>query len=267
MRLTSSQHKHPYHLADASPWPLFCSIAILSLAIATVMSLHEFSSGGFFLKFSFLVVAFILGLWWRDIVRESTFLGEHTFLVQRGLRLGMFLFILSEVMFFFGFFWAFFHSALAPAVQIGGIWPPKGIVPLYPWGLPFLNTMLLLLSGAVITWSHFELRSGNFFVSFKTLLYTITLGLFFTFVQYYEYKHASFHIGDSVFGSIFYLATGFHGAHVLIGTTFLIVCLLRLALKHFTRTHHFGFEAAAWYWHFVDVVWLFLFVSIYWWGG
>ena len=170
-------------------------------------------------------------------------------------------------MFFFAFFWAFFASSLSPSQEIGGIWPPPGIDVLNPWEVPLLNTVILLLSGATCTWSHNAIVVGDRSSSLISLALTIFLGSFFTCLQAVEYYDANFTMSDGIYGSVFFLATGFHGFHVLIGSTFLAVCLLRLYNFHFTKQHHFGFEAAAWYWHFVDVVWLFLFVSIYWWGG
>jgi len=205
--------------------------------------------------------------WWRDIVREATYEGQHTNQVQIGLRSGMVLFILSEVMFFFGFFWAFFHSALAPVPEIGSLWPPLGITTIDAWGIPLLNTILLLSSGATVTWAHHAIVCGDGINAERALYITLILALFFTSLQGLEYLEATFTISDSVYGSTFFLATGFHGLHVIIGTIFLMVGTVRLRNHHFTKQHHFGFEAAAWYWHFVDVVWLFLFVVIYWWGG
>jgi heme/copper-type cytochrome/quinol oxidase subunit 3 len=179
----------------------------------------------------------------------------------------MVLFIISEIMFFFGFFWAFFHSALIPSIFIGAVWPPIGIEVLNPWGLPFLNTLILLSSGVSITWAHRALIAGLFIDTILGLEITISLGILFTCFQVYEYVLAPFAINSGIYGSIFFLATGFHGFHVLIGTIFLIVCLVRQFKFHLMKDHHFGFEAAAWYWHFADVVWLFSFTVIYWWGS
>ena len=206
-------------------------------------------------------------VWFRDVVREGTFQGHHTKVVQKGLKMGMILFITSEVMFFFAFFWGFFHSSLAPTVELGSVWPPMGINVLNPWEVPLLNTAILLCSGVTVTWAHHALVAGSRSQALSGLFLTISLGVIFTMLQAFEYLEASFTIADSVYGSCFYMATGFHGFHVLVGTLFLAVCLFRLYNHHFTRQHHLGFEAAAWYWHFVDVVWLFLFVSIYWWGN
>ena len=176
------------------------------------------------------------------------------------------LFILSEVCFFFAFFWAFFHRRLAPTIELGNRWPPTGINPLSPWGVPLLNTIVLLSSGVTVTWAHHAILAGNQKEGTLGLLLTVILGGYFTFLQGIEYFESRFSIRDRVYGTTFFVATGFHGLHVLIGRTFLLVCLVRHVKMHFTEGHHLGFEAAAWYWHFVDVVWLFLFVSIYWWG-
>nr|AKH90808.1 cytochrome c oxidase subunit III [Rhinogobio typus] len=187
--------------------------------------------------------------------------------VQKGLRYGMILFITSEVFFFLGFFWAFYHSSLAPTPELGGCWPPTGITTLDPFEVPLLNTAVLLASGVTVTWAHHSIMEGERKQAIQSLTLTILLGFYFTALQAMEYYEAPFTIADGVYGSTFFVATGFHGLHVIIGSTFLAVCLIRQIQYHFTSEHHFGFEAAAWYWHFVDVVWLFLYVSIYWWGS
>ena len=262
----SGHQRHTFHLVDQSPWPLVGSISALTLTNGAVLYFHSFKTGGFTLVLGFVMVLYTMFVWWRDVIREGTFEGHHTKVVQKGLRYGMILFIVSEVMFFFAFFWAFFASSLAPTVEIGSIWPPEGIHPFNPWDVPLLNTIILLSSGATVTWAHHAIITGLRYEGIYGLIATIFLALIFTGLQAYEYKEASFDISDGIYGSTFYMATGFHGFHVIVGTTFLAVCLVRLIKYHFTTKHHFGFEAAAWYWHFVDVVWLFLFVSIYWWG-
>lgn len=204
--------------------------------------------------------------WWRDITREGTFQGIHTNQVTLGLKIGIILFITSEVFFFISFFWAFFHRRLSPVIELGLIWPPIGINIFNPFQIPLLNTIILLSSGISVTWAHHRLINKNFNETYKRLLLTIILGIYFSFLQGYEYIDASFTFADSVYGSTFFIATGFHGIHVLIGTLFLFICFLRHNKFHFSKNHHFGFEAAAWYWHFVDIVWLFLYLSIYWWG-
>lgn len=259
--------KHPFHLVDPSPWPIFASFAAFLSTVGGVMYMHAYSGGGLVLSLGQSMILYSMFVWWRDVVRESTYQGHHTSLVQLGVRYGMILFIVSEVMFFLAFFWAFFHSSLAPSVEIGAVWPPKGIQALNPWEIPFLNTLILLSSGAAVTWAHHAILAGQHQQAIIGLALTVILAVFFTAFQGYEYLEAPFTISDGIYGSTFFLATGFHGFHVFIGTVFLFVCLVRLNLHHFTKKHHFGFEAAAWYWHFVDVVWLFLFVSIYYWGG
>jgi len=260
-------HEHPYHLVDESPWPLLTSIAVLTTTVGGVLYMHFFKNGFLTLLLGLVFLITCMACWWSDVVMESTYEGHHTSYVRNGLRYGMLLFIASEVMFFFAFFWAFFHSSLAPAIQIGAVWPPKGVLVFNPWEIPALNTIILLLSGATVTWAHFALAGGLRMETLVALGLTVFLGMIFTMFQVYEYIEAPFTMSDGIYGSVFFMATGFHGFHVLIGTAFLLVCLVRHINYHFTSTHHLGFEAAAWYWHFVDVVWLFLFISIYWWGS
>jgi len=252
---------------DPSPWPLVAAIGALGFTSGMVMYMHAYTGGGFFMTMGLVTIVYCMYTWWRDIVREATYEGLHTQVVQEGLRMGMLLFICSEVMFFFAFFWAFFHSSVNPVPEIGSLWPPQGIEVFNPWEVPFLNTIILLSSGATVTWAHHSIVAGDRRGAILALVYTIVLAIAFTGFQVFEYTHASFSMSDGIYGSCFYMATGFHGFHVFVGTCFLTVCLARLIRHHFTREHHYGFEAAAWYWHFVDVVWLFLFVAVYWWGG
>ena len=257
--------KHPYHLVDPSPWPVVGSLAAGVLTVGLVLFMHDIANWVW--PIGVALVLLTMFMWWRDVVREGTFFGHHTPVVQIGLRYGMLLFIASEVMFFSAFFWAFFSAALFPAESIGGIWPPEGVLVFDPFQLPLLNTLILLTSGVTVTWAHHALREGDRKGVLQGLGLTILLGLTFTCVQAYEYAHAAFGFRDGIYSSTFFMATGFHGAHVIIGTIFLIVCWVRAYLGHFKPDHHFGFEAAAWYWHFVDVVWLFLFFCIYIWGA
>lgn len=254
---------HKFHLVSQSPWPLYASASVLTLALGLVLSMHGFAGGFKTLIFGFIITVFFATLWWRDVIRESTFEGCHTRKVQQGLRLGFILFIVSETMLFVSLFWAFFHSSLAPGIEIGGVWPPNGVVTLNTWGIPLLNTYILLLSGATLTYAHYSLVLGDLIKTINSLLVTLFLALFFLLLQAYEYKTAPFDISDSVYGSTFYLLTGFHGLHVLVGFLFLLVCFYRLSSRHFTKEHHLGFEAAAWYWHFVDVIWLLVFILVY----
>jgi len=259
--------RHPFHLVDPSPWPLIAGFSAFMFTFGMAMFMHGYSGGNFLWRLGLVMILFVMYTWWTDIIREGTIEGQHTSTVQHGLKMGMILFIVSEIMFFFAFFWAFFHSSFNPNPALGGVWPPAFIVTLDPWKIPLLNTFLLLSSGATVTWAHHAIVMGSKKEATVALCATIFLAVIFTALQGYEYVSAPFTISDSVYGSSFYMATGFHGFHVIIGTIFLTVCLIRLFYNHFTREHHFGFEAAAWYWHFVDVVWLFLFISVYWWGG
>nr|ALO77135.1 cytochrome c oxidase subunit 3 [Passalidae sp. GENSP02] len=257
-------HKnHPYHLVETSPWPLLGSLGVMISMLGLIKWFHFFQVNLFTL--GSIIIILIMIQWWRDIIRESTFQGLHTLKVSMGLRWGMILFITSEV-FFFIHSWAFFHNSLSPAIELGMLWPPKSIIPFNPIQIPLLNTLILLSSGISVTWAHHSLMENNYKMATQGLLITVILGLYFTLLQAYEYMEAPFSIADSIYGTSFFLATGFHGIHVIIGSLFLLMCLIRQLLNHFSSIHHFGFEAAAWYWHFVDVVWLFLYVSIYWWG-
>nr|ARH54655.1 cytochrome c oxidase subunit 3 [Scirtes orbicularis] len=260
-----STGNHTFHLVNYSPWPLTGAIGTMTLVSGLVKWFHQYNMNLLLLGISISILT--MYQWWRDITREGTFQGLHTFKVTVGLRWGMILFITSEVFFFISFFWGFFHSSLAPTIEIGATWPPMSIIPFNPLEIPLLNTLILLSSGITITWAHHGLMENNFTQCKQGLLLTIILGIYFTALQSLEYIEAPFTIADAVYGSSFFMATGFHGLHVIIGTTFLTVCFIRHLKNHFSAIHHFGFEAAAWYWHFVDVVWLFLYISIYWWGS
>jgi cytochrome c oxidase subunit 3 len=265
----AAAHKpnHPYHLVNPSPWPLVGSLAGGVFAIGMVFYMHGKASFALAVLPGIALILLTMFGWWRDIIKEAQVDKAHTPVVQIGLRYGMALFIASEVMFFVAFFWAFFDSSLFPKEAIGGVWPPQGMAVLDPLQIPLLNTLILLLSGCTVTWAHHALREGDRKSFIQGLSLTVGLGLIFTGFQAYEYAHAPFGFKDGIYSSTFYMATGFHGFHVLVGTLFLIVCLFRGLKGHFTPDHHFGFEAAAWYWHFVDVVWLFLFFFIYIWGS
>lgn len=261
----SNYLRHPYHLVDESPWPLIAALGGLGITSGLLKWFHL--NRVFTLVFRILFLIIVTFQWWRDVRREGTYLGQHTGIVELGLRWGIILFIVSEVFFFLRFFWAFFHSRLAVNVELGGTWPPLGILAFSPFGVPLLNTVILLSSGITVTWSHHAFIANNHSQARSALLITVLLGVYFTLLQGIEYVEARFRFADSVYGSTFFLATGFHGLHVIVGTLFLLVCLIRSSIHRFSYLHHFGFEAAAWYWHFVDVVWLFLFIIIYWWGG
>lgn len=261
----STHSNHPFHLVDYSPWPLTGAIGAITTVAGIVKWFHQYDISLFTL--GNIITILTVYQWWRDVSREGTFQGLHTYAVTIGLRWGIILFIVSEILFFVSFFWAFFHRSLSPAIELGASWPPAGIIAFNPFQIPLLNTAILLASGVTVTWAHHSLIEGNHSQTTQGLFFTVLLGIYFTILQAYEYIEAPFTIADAVYGSTFYIATGFHGVHVLIGTTFLLVCLIRHLNNHFSKSHHFGFEAAAWYWHFVDIVWLFLYISIYWWGG
>jgi cytochrome c oxidase subunit 3 len=264
--ITDRSKKHPFHLVDPSPWPFVTAFSTFLMLTGLTGYMHFYSKGGFFLVLgNFLVIASAT-IWWRDVIREATFEGHHTKAVQEGLKMGMVLFIVSEVMLFFAFFWGYFHSSLNPTLEIGCTWPPVGIIAMNPWGIPLLNTFILLTSGAAITWAHHALIAGYRKQVIDGTLLTIVLAIVFTACQGYEYVNATFNVSDGIYGTTFYSCTGLHGFHVLVGTLFIIVCFFRNLNYHFSRTHHLGFEAAIWYWHFVDVVWIFLFLMVYWWG-
>ncbi len=287
---------HDFHILPPSPWPMLTSLAALWLAVGGLMYMKEAAHGGWVLLSGFAAVLFCMMSWWVEVVREAK-AGDHTPVVQLHLRYGMILFIASEVMFFVGWFWAWFDYALFPvamtvsdhgsvvdlAADAVAVFPAKGLEVLPAFELPLLNTFILLLSGTTVTWAHHGLIHnqrggalkglwgvigvGENDVVKKGLWLTIILGLIFSGIQAYEYAHAPFVFGKTNYSSAFYMATGFHGFHVIVGTIFLMVCLLRAYQGDFTPRQHFGFEAAAWYWHFVDVVWLFLFVAVYVWGS
>jgi len=251
----------PNHVVDPSPWPLLTALSIFQLVLSLV---YYMETGKYFILFiSIIQLIFYLGNWFINIVIEATFEGNHTLIIQQNIKFAMILFTISEVMFFFGFFWSFFYFSLSPSIWIGCAWPPLGITPIDCFGLPLANTILLLSSGISLTYAHKMILTGKLHSFNFAMLITIIYGFIFLVIQYFEYNYAQFSISDSVYGSIFYLLTGFHGLHVLIGLIFLIICLYRGANYHFTIEHHVGFECAAWYWHFVDVVWLFLYIFVY----
>nr|YP_009502014.1 cytochrome c oxidase subunit 3 [Trioza remota]AWU49096.1 cytochrome c oxidase subunit 3 [Trioza remota] len=254
---------HQFHLVDISPWPLMISIIIMNYTWFTVIYFNTKLTTTMFSMMGILLVMF---KWWNDIQRESTFQGNHTSSVMISMKYGMILFITSEILFFISFFWSFFHHSLSPSMEMGLSWPPMMIYSFNPLNIPLMNTIILLSSGISITWTHSSLFTNNFNQTKKSLLLTIILGGYFSMLQYYEYKNAPFCMSDSVYGSTFFLTTGFHGIHVIIGTLFLIHAFIRLSKMYFSKTHHLGMELSIWYWHFVDVIWLFLYMVIYWWG-
>nr|YP_010727757.1 cytochrome c oxidase subunit 3 [Leptographium wingfieldii]YP_010727804.1 cytochrome c oxidase subunit 3 [Leptographium terebrantis]YP_010899365.1 cytochrome c oxidase subunit 3 [Leptographium aureum]WDZ67394.1 cytochrome c oxidase subunit 3 [Leptographium wingfieldii]WDZ67441.1 cytochrome c oxidase subunit 3 [Leptographium wingfieldii]WDZ67488.1 cytochrome c oxidase subunit 3 [Leptographium wingfieldii]WDZ67535.1 cytochrome c oxidase subunit 3 [Leptographium wingfieldii]WDZ67581.1 cytochr len=263
----SNFQDHPFHLVSPSPWPLYTCISLYTLTTSAALSMHNFTNAYIFVYLGVFSLVSSMFFWFRDIISESTFLGDHTLAVQKGLNLGVILFIASEALFFLAIFWAFFHSALTPTVEIGAQWPPLGIEPVNPFELPLLNTVILLSSGATVTYAHHSLIQGKRKGALYGSIFTVLLAVIFTGFQGLEYNVSSFTISDGAFGTCFFFGTGFHGLHVIIGTIFLSIALWRIYAYHLTDNHHLGFEAGILYWHFVDVVWLFLYISIYYWGS
>lgn len=254
---------HPYHIVDKRPWPVLSSLSILFFLFNFILVFHFKTFE--FLPSGLLILSFIAYQWWRDIIREATFQGYHTPVVYSNIKLGIILFIIREVFFFVSFFWSYFHNCLAPDIEIGQNWPPLNIDIFNPYHIPLLNTIILLRSGFSITWAHHCLINKKYILVLYSLIFTILLGIYFSILQFFEYVQAPFIINSRIFGSTFFLTTGFHGIHVIIGTLFLCVSLARLAFNHFNKSHFFNFEAAAWYWHFVDVIWIFVYTFVYWW--
>lgn len=254
---------HQFHLVEPRPWPLLVGLGAFRATTGAVKMFKFHQRYAFILGLVYLLV--IMAIWWRDVSREGAFLGDHTLKVQTGLKWGIILFIFSEVLFFASFFWTFFHRRFVPVAEIGLTWPPYAITPLNPMQVPLLNTAILLRSGVSVTWAH-HLLVANRRYHLHAIAVTVGLGFYFTVLQYWEYCNASFTMADSIFGSVFFMATGFHGLHVIIGSLFLLACSIRFYLSQISRLHHLGVEFAIWYWHFVDVVWLFLFSIVYWWG-
>ena len=269
--MANNEHaNHPYHLVNPSPWPVLTAFSLLATTLGGAMFMHHKTGGVPLLVAGLALVIFTAFSWWRDTIREGKIDKAHTKEVSRGLRFGMVLFIISEIMFFAAFFWSFFSVSTMPKLPLAdtwqiaaGVWPPAGIKPFDPLHLPLLNTLILLLSGTTVTWAHHALLKNDQKQTVTALIYTVALGLTFTALQAFEYSHAAFGFKEGVYASNFFMATGFHGFHVLVGTIFLAVCLIRAKNNSFTPENHLGFEFAAWYWHFVDAVWLFLFVFVY----
>ncbi|MEL7138364.1 MAG: cytochrome c oxidase subunit 3 [Pseudomonadota bacterium] len=268
------EKNHDYHILPPSPWPFYGAVSAFVMLVGAI--LYFKGETGVIGLLGFVGCCYVAYGWWRDVVVESR-VGDHTPVVQIGLRYGVLLFIISEVMFFSAWFWSFFKHAIFPVPDIEGQvtptlelpvgqFPPAGIEVFDPWHLPLMNTVILLLSGCTVTYAHHALIENKRKDLVWGLIGTVALGALFTMFQAYEYSHAAFGFTDGIYAANFYMATGFHGFHVLIGTIFLAVCLFRARAGQFRPDKHIGFEAAAWYWHFVDVVWLFLFAAVYIWG-
>ena len=257
---------HDYHILNPSIWPFAGAIGVFTLLSGTVLFMKGITP--FVMLAGVALIFYVMFGWWSEVIDEAHG-GDHTPVVVIGLRYGMIMFIMSEVMFFAAWFWSFFKHALYPMPEAtGGVWPPVGVEPFDPWHLPLINTLVLLCSGCFATWAHHAIAHDNDRKALRQGLFgAIVLGVLFTAFQAYEYGHAAFGFSGNIYGANFFMATGFHGFHVIIGTLFLIVCLFRAMAGHFTPERHVGYEAAAWYWHFVDVVWLFLFFAVYIWGS
>lgn len=255
----------PFLAVQTSFWPIMSSMVLFSLLSNTVLWINM-KLGFLNVLVSVVLTVSIMFLWWKDVTNESL-IGYHTHKLEVRLRVAMMLFILSEVFFFISFFWAFYDSSLVPTIELGMVWPPKSVTPLSVYSVPLLNTIILLSSGITVTWAHHALINNFFNKTVVSLFLTVVLGVYFLFMQWLEYNEAMFSIADGVYGRTFFMATGFHGMHVIVGTTFLFYVFLALVSGKLLYNHHFSFEAAAWYWHFVDVVWLILFISVYWWGS
>ena len=265
--IRSNFQAHPFHLVSPSPWPINTSITLFSLTTSLVLSIHGFFHAIYFIYFALNGLLVSMSLWWRDVISEGTYIGNHTLAVQRGLTMGVGLFIISEALFFLGIFWTYFHSSLSPTIETGAHWPPLGIESINPFELPLLNTMLLLSSGVTVTYAHHSIIKSDRYGALIGTICTIILATVFTLLQWVEYSVAPFTISDGTYGSSFYFGTGFHGLHVIIGTAFITVGLWRIYAYHVTNQHHLGVEASILYWHFVDIVWIFLYVSMYYWGS
>lgn len=258
---------HPFHLVSPSPWPLNTCISLFNLTGCGVLMMHAFNDSKFCVLSGILLVIISMSFWFRDIISESTYLGNHTLAVQRGINIGIALFIISEALFFLAIFWAYFHSALSPTIELGANWPPVGVEAINSFELPLLNTVILLSSGVLVTYAHHSLIKGDRKGTLYGLMFTIFLAIVFTCLQELEYSVSGFTISDGTFGSCFYFATGFHGLHVIIGTAFITVGFWRALSYHLTENHHLGLESSILYWHFVDIVWLVLYISVYYWGS
>lgn len=256
---------HPYHVVESSPWPIASSFSAFVFALGLLMKFNGVLSSWIVLTLGTLLVLSSAVFWWKDVVVEGTYQGKHTAKVKEGLKIGVILFFVSESCLFASFFWAYLHSSLSPNIELGSVWPPAGIQVMDPWGVPILNLIVLLSSGAVLTWAHEKLISGEEKEAKIGLIGTILLGVFFLGLQYTEFNLAPYTMADSIYGSAFFIITTCHGLHVIIGASFLTAGALRV--NHFTKNHHLGLEAAIWYWHLVDIIFLFVFTIVYWWGS
>nr|AUT13418.1 cytochrome c oxidase subunit 3 [Mycopsylla gardenensis] len=255
---------HQFHLVDPSPWPIIMSLIMMNFTSTFIMMMN--TKNNIYFLLSMMIMLWTMILWWRDIQRESTFQGLHTSYIMKSIKYGMILFIFSEIFFFLSFFWNFFHHSLVPSQEIGLNWPPKNILTLNPMHIPLINTLILLSSGISVTWTHASINNKKFKKTKFSLMLTMIMGMYFSLLQIFEYKETSFSISDSIYGSSFFITTGFHGIHVMIGIMFLFYAFYRLNFIFISNKHNLNLEMAIWYWHFVDIIWLFLYITIYWWS-
>lgn len=254
-----------FHIVTQRPWPILSSLQTQAI-IMSIVSLLAKKNPKLVLNINFVTITLIASMWWKNTLIEAGKEGIHLKRVTKRIKIRILIFITSEVLFFSRFFWAYFHAGTRPNVEIGQIWPPMAIESFNPINVPLLNTIILVRSGFSVTWAHHLIIEKSIIKRGKILIWTCILGVYFTILQKIEYDQSGFSINDSAYGTIFFMATGFHGIHVIIGTTFLLVNFLNIKKLYIRWNHHIGFELAAWYWHFVDVVWLILYLSIYWWG-
>nr|DBA43798.1 TPA_asm: COX3 [Bombus supremus] len=251
----------PFHMVTISPWPIILSINMMNMFLSIILWIYL--NNLLIMIINLLNMLLSMFMWFRDIIRESTFQGMHSFYIISMLKFSMILFIISELFFFISFFWTFFHNSVSPSIEINSIWPPKMIKFFNPFEIPLLNSITLIMSGLTVTMSHYNFLNNNYKLSTEDLMFTIFLGSYFNYMQIFEYENSFFCMNDSIFGSIFFLSTGFHGIHVLCGTLMLFYSLIRIMNHHISKIHHINFEFAIWYWHFVDVIWLFIYMFYY----
>ncbi len=259
--------KHLFHVLEPSLWPFFIAFGLFFFVTGIAFSMHYIITGYYILILGIIILIVTSIFWFLDISREAVVKGYHTRIVRKGLKMGFLFFITSEIMLFMGFFWAFFHSALCPSIVLGSLWPPVGLKTISTFDFPFFNTIILIVSGFSVTWVHKGISIGSYKESIDGLLITIFLGLFFICLQGLEYYESTFNLQDGIYSSVFFLLTGLHGCHVIVGVAFLFVCFLSLLANHYLTNHYLRFVLAVWYWHFVDIIWIFLFLSLYCWGS
>jgi len=253
---------HDFHIVKPSVWPILVSIGLFSIVINLVGVFQGLLHSFFFVLISVIFLCLTIAQWIRDMIRENLYLKKHTLKVKKGISVGFALFIVSEILFFASFFWALFHNKLNPSIELGSIWPPFGLVSM-KIAIPLANTCILLTSGATITIAHLYIKKNKNKEGIIYFFFTIMLAIIFLLAQLFEYKNSPFSISEGIYGSVFFMLTGFHGFHVILGAIMITVQCLRYIKKQYGSKNHVGFETAAWYWHFVDVVWLFLFLFLY----